>query len=392
MKYNFDTTLDHRKNGSYRWDMPDMPDDVIGMGTADLDYECAPCVREALLPIAEENCYNYRQHPEEYYNAVIGWYQRNYHLDVEKEWLSNVPSTVGAVRMALGIYAKPGDAVIVQTPLFRPIHWAIEGADCRLVSNALKPVNGHYEIDFEDFEAKIKQFHPAVYLLVNPHNPTGRFFTRAELERLVGICWEHGVTIVSDEVHGLILYEDHKHIPILAVNKKAQGISVQIVSLSKGYNIMSLPHAIVTIADSEMQKAWMRQITAYSFGYAVNSFAIAAVTSIMKGGADQWMQELTQYLERNLQEILDFIKENRLPLIPYKPEGSFLLWIDCRKAGIGTRRLDAFFMEKAHIHLDDGEGNFGPDGEGFIRINYAVTNKMLKEALRRMKKVFDEEL
>ena len=167
---------------------------------------------------------------------------------------------------------------------------------------------------------------------------------------------------------------------------------MQIVSLSKGYNIMSLPHAIVTIADSEMQKAWMRQITAYSFGYAVNSFAIAAVTSIMKGGADQWMQELTQYLERNLQEILDFIKENRLPLIPYKPEGSFLLWIDCRKAGIGTRRLDAFFMEKAHIHLDDGEGNFGPEGEGFIRINYAVTNKMLKEALRRMKKVFDEEL
>ncbi len=392
MKYNFDTTLDHRKNGSYRWDMPDMPDDVIGMGTADLDYECAPCVREALLPVAEENCYNYRHHPEEYYNAVIGWYQRNYHLDVKKEWLSNVPSTVGAVRMALGIYAKPGDAVIVQTPLFRPIHWAIEGADCRLVSNALKPVNGHYEIDFEDFEAKIKQFHPAVYLLVNPHNPTGRFFTRAELERLVGICWEHGVTIVSDEVHGLILYEDHKHIPILAVNEKAQGISVQIVSLSKGYNIMSLPHAIVTIADSEMQKAWMRQITAYSFGYAVNSFAIAAVTSIMKGGADQWMQELTQYLERNLQEILDFIKENRLPLIPYKPEGSFLLWIDCRKAGIGTRKLDAFFMEKAHIHLDDGEGNFGPEGEGFIRINYAVTNKMLKEALRRIKKVFDEEL
>lgn len=391
MKYNFDTTPDHRKNGSYRWGMPDMPDDVIGMGTADLDYECAPCVREALLPIAYENCYNYRQHPDAYYDAVIGWYRRNYHLAVKREWLSNVPSTVGAVRMALGIYAKPGDAVIAQTPLFRPVNWAIEGADCRLIANPMKPAGGRYEIDFDDFEAKIEMYHPAIYLMVNPHNPTGRFFTKEELERLVGICAKNGVKIISDEVHGLVLYEDNRHIPVLAVSEQAQKISVQIVSLSKGYNIMSLPHAIVTIADPEMQRDWMRQITAYSFGYAVNSFSIAAVTSIMKGEADEWMRELRQYLSRNLHEILDFIEENRLPLIPYKPEGSFLLWIDCRKAGIGTKKLDTFFMEKAHIHLDDGGENFGPEGEGFIRINYAVTNRTLREALGRIKNMFNGE-
>lgn len=388
MVYNFDTTMDHRNNGSYRWGMPDMPEDVIGMGTADLDFNCAPCVREALVPIAEENCYNYRQHSEEYYDAVIGWYRRNYGLAVKKEWLSNVPSTVGAIRMALGIYAKPGDAVIVQTPLFRPISWAAEGADCRLITNPLKPDNGRYEIDYEDFEAKIKQYHPAIYLMVNPHNPTGRVFTREELERLVEICVRNGVKIVSDEVHGLILYGNHRHIPILAVNHQAQEIAVQIMSLSKGYNIMSLPHAIITIADPQMQKEWMRQISAFSFGYAVNSFSIAAVTSIMKGEADEWMRQLTDYLERNLQEVLDFIEENQLPLVPYRPEGSFLLWIDCRKAGIGTKKLNQFFMEKAHIHLDDGEENFGPEGEGFIRINYAVTNEVLKEALLRIKRIF----
>lgn len=388
MKYNFDTTVNHRYNGSYRWDMPDMPDDVIGMGTADLDFDCAPCVREALMPIAEENCYNYRQHSEEYYEAVIGWYQRNYGLAVEKEWLSNVPSTVGAIRMALGIYAKPGDAVIVQTPLFRPISWAVEGADCQLVDNPMKPENGHYEIDYEDFEAKIKQYHPSLYLMVNPHNPTGRVFTREELERLVGICAKYGVKIISDEVHGLILYGNRKHIPILAVNRQAQEISVQVMSLSKGYNIMSLPHAIITIANPDMQKAWIRQITAYSFGYAVNSFSIAAVTSIMRGEADEWIGQLTDYLEKNLQEALDFIKENKLPLVPYRPEGSFLLWIDCKKAGIGKKNLDRFFMDQAHIHLDDGEENFGPEGEGFIRINYGVTNQVLKEALCRMKNIF----
>lgn len=391
MQYNFDITPDHRKNGSYRWNMPDMPEDVIGMGTADLDYDCAPCIRKALVPIAEENCYNYRQHAEEYYEAVIGWYRRNYGLEVRKEWLSNVPSTIGAVRMALGIYAGAGSGVIVQTPVFNPIVWAVEGADCQLIENPMKIADGKYEIDFEDFEDKIRQFRPSVYLLVNPHNPTGRVFRREELERLVKICAEYQVTIVSDEVHCEVLYGTNRHIPILAVNEKAQEISVQIVSLSKGYNIMSLPHAVITIANEEMQAAWMRQIRAFSFGYAVNSFSIAAVTSIMKGEADEWMKEMTIYLEKNLQEILDFIKENNIPLIPYRPEGSFLLWLDCREAGIGSDHLDRFFMEKAHIHLDDGEENFGKEGRGFIRINFAVTNSVLKEAMQRIKEIFKAE-
>lgn len=390
MKHNFDITPNHRKNGSYRWDLPGTPDDMIGMGTADLDFCCPPCVKDALEPIAAENCYNYRQRPDEYFDAITGWYSRTYGLEVKKEWLSTVPSTIGAVRMALGIWTKPGDGVICQTPLFQPIDRAVSGADCKLIENPMIIVDGHYEIDFEDFENKIALHRPSMYLMVNPHNPTGRVYTQAELERLVAICDKYNVKIVSDEVHGLILYGENRHTPILAVNETAKRISVQIVSLSKGYNIMSLPHAIITIANDEMQKEWMRQITAFSFGYATNSFAIAAVTSILKGEADEWMTQLTEYLDNNLQETLTFIRENDLPLIPYIPEGGFLLWLDCRNAGIGTKNLDKFFLEKAHIHLDDGEENFGPEGEGFVRINYAVTNAVLKEALERIRAAFNK--
>jgi len=366
--------------------MPGMPDDVIGMGTADLDYTCAPSIRKALVPIAEENCYNYRQRPDAYYQAVISYYQSKFALHIEKDWISSVPSTIGAIRMALGIFAKPGDAIIVQTPAFSPVSFAVLGADCTLISNPMKASNGHYEIDFVDFEAKIAQYHPSVYLMVNPHNPTGRVFTRKELERLVEICAKYKVKIISDEVHGMVVYTPNVFIPILAVNDLAKDISIQVVSLSKGYNIMSLPHAIITIVNKEMQKQWMRQIQAFSFGYATNSFAIAAVTSILRGEADLWMKELNAYLRKNLEEVLTFIEENHLPLIPYRPEGSFLLWIDCRNAGIGTEKLDQFFMTKAHIHLDDGEENFGLEGKGFIRINFAVTNAMLKDALARIKK------
>lgn len=390
MKYNFDRTQNHRLNASYRWGMEGMPDDVIGMGTADLDYDCAPCIRESLMKVASENCYNYRQHKQEYYDAVIGWYQKNYGLAVKKEWLSNVPSTIGAVRIALGMLTVPGDRVILQTPVFAPLKWAAEGAELNIIENPMKIVEDHYEIDFDDFEAKIRECHPKAYLMVNPHNPTGRVFTRTELERLVDICYTYGVYIISDEVHSLILYQDHKHIPVLAVNEKAKKIGIQIVSMSKAYNIMSLPHAIITIADQKLLEKYQAQIKAYSFGYAVNSFSIEAVTTIMRGDAQEWLCELTEYLHCNLLEILDFIEKEGIPLKPFVPEGGFLLWLDCREANIGMEHLDQYFMEHMHIHLDDGEENFGSEGKGFVRINYAVTNEVLKTALKRIKTAFKE--
>ncbi|MBR2592844.1 MAG: aminotransferase class I/II-fold pyridoxal phosphate-dependent enzyme [Oscillospiraceae bacterium] len=384
----FDVTPDHRHNGSFRWDLPGAPEDVIGMGTADLDFYCAPGIRNALMKVAEENCYNYRQHPDEYYSAVCNWYHGNYGLDVQKEWLSNVPSTIGAIRMALGILAEPGDKVIVQTPVFGPVTTAIEGAGLVQIDNPMTVATDRYEIDFDDFEAKVRRFRPKVFLMVNPHNPTGRAFSGIELERLIDICYENGVKVISDEVHCLIIYEGHRHTPVLAVSDRAREIAIQVLSLSKGYNIMSLPHAIVTVADPGLREAWDRQIASFSFGYAVNSFAIAAVTAILKGEANERMGELKRYLKRNIDETIRFISDQRLPLKPYTPEAGFLLWIDCRNAGIGEENLDTFFMERCHIHLDDGEKEFGPCGRGFIRINLAVTNKVLKQALERIRSIF----
>lgn len=157
-----------------------------------------------------------------------------------------------------------------------------------------------YEIDFEDFEQKIKQYHPTVFLLINPHNPTGRVFTQEELDRMVTICTANGVRIISDEVHFLVTFDGHRHIPILAVSEKARKISVQIFSFSKGFNIMSLPHGMVLIADEQMQKAWQEYLMPYNFHYASNSYSIAAVTAIAGGAGDQWLKDVTEYLKGNL--------------------------------------------------------------------------------------------
>lgn len=387
--FSFDHTADHRFDASYRWQQPEGMRDVIGMGTADLDYDCAPCIREALLPIAQENCYNYRQRTTRYYDAVTGWYARQYGLHVQQAWLSNVPSTIGAIRMALSILAKPGNYVLVQTPCFGPISRCIEGAGCRQLDNPMRIENGRYELDFEDFEQKLRVYHPTVFLLVNPHNPTCRAFTKAELERLVCLCAAYQVRIISDEVHSLILYDGAKHTPILAVSAAAQQIAVQVVSLSKGYNIMSLPHAIVTIPNDTLRAEWNRQIQSYSFGYAVNSFALAAVTTILEGKADAWMQALQGYLQKNRDTLLEFFAQQHIPLHAFCPESSFLMWVDCKELGVPSGQLAAYFMDRAHLSVDDGT-EFGPDGAGFIRINFAVTNAVLHEAISRMERLFSK--
>lgn len=386
MEIQIEEMEDHKKNGSYKWQQPEGMNDCIGMGTADLDFHCPSCVKEACLQVAEENTYNYRAKPEEYFQTVIGWYKRKYNCRIEKEWLFNVPSTIGAIRVALGAMTEPGDAVLVQTPDFAPLTWAIEGADCKRLENPLRYNDGKYEIDYEDFEQKIIQYHPSVFLLVNPHNPMGKVFTREELERMVEICDRHQVKIISDEVHSLITYEEHYHLPILAVSEKARKLSVQIVSMSKGFNLMSLPHAIVCIADEKLRNQYEKQVIPYSFHYATNSFSIAAVTSVMSGQTDDWLREVTAYLKQNVQDTITGFAEALPQAKVIEPEGGYLIWIDLsayERPGEGWSR---FFLEKTHISLNDG-AEFGASYDTFIRINIGLSRQVLGEALARIKNV-----
>ena len=387
MKYNFDETGDHRQDGSIRWEQPEGRDDIIGMGTADMDFTCAPCIRKVLQPICEENTYNYRFKPESYFQSVIRWFRENYQLDVKKDWMSNVPGTIGAVRLVMEKFSEKGDYVLMHTPYFTPLRSAIEASGRKFLGNAMKLQGGRYEIDFDDFEKKIKEYKPSIFLLVNPQNPTGRVFTQDELKIMVDICAANQVRIISDEVHFLITYEDYKHIPILAVSEKAREIAIQVFSFSKGFNIMSLPHGIVFIANEKMQKEWMDYLIPYSFAYASNSYAIAAVTAVTGGEADDWLEQVTAYLTANRDYFIEEVRRRKLPITPLKPEASFLFWIDCRESGIDPEKVDEVFMEQAGIQLNNGLEN-GEEGRGFVRMNFAVTRATLDAALDRIEKIF----
>ncbi|MCI8514997.1 MAG: aminotransferase class I/II-fold pyridoxal phosphate-dependent enzyme [Lachnospiraceae bacterium] len=387
MKYDFDRTLDHRKDASYRWEQTEGRDDILGMGTADLDFACAPCVKEACARVLEENTYNYRKKTGEYFDAVKSFYRRNYGLSVKEEWLSDSPGTLGAIRMAVDIFSEKGDYVLMQAPHFDPLKVVIEGAGRRLLTNPMIRKGDRYELDLGDFEEKIRSCRPAIFLLVNPHNPSGKVFSQEELEKMVEICERYEVKILSDEVHCLVMYENARHIPILAVSEKAKKISIQVMSMSKGFNTMSLPHAILAIADPELRKIWNPEFESYWYHYAVNSFALAAVTTIAKGEADEWQKELTAYLKRNLDTVRAFAEEKRLPLTFVLPQAGFLLWIDCKEAWPDEREPARRFLEEAGISMLEG-AEFGEEGNGFVRMNFAVTHSVLTEALDRIGRMF----
>lgn len=383
MNYYFDETLNHKENGSYKWEQPEGMDDCIGMGTADLDFFCPPCVKDACLSVALDNTYNYRAKPEQYYQTVIHWYKRMYDCEIKKEWLYNVPSTIGAIRIVLETLTKPGNKVLIQTPAFIPLVWAIEGVGCSKLENPLVYRDNQYIVDFEDFERKIKDNHPSVFLLVNPHNPMGKVFTHEELEKMVNICHKYGVRIISDEVHSLITFPGHKHIPILAVSKKAQDISVQIVSMSKGFNMMSLPHAIVIVADEELRKRYEKEVIPYSFHYAVNSFSITAVTAVLSGAADEWLCDVTEYLWDNILQVKNILERELPGVRVICPEGGYLVWIDLGCYTVPEGGWGKFILKRAHVSLNDGE-EFGIEYKNFIRMNVGLRKTDLKEALRRI--------
>ena len=385
--YDFDVTLDHRRNGSIKWQQPGGHTGVIGMGTADMDFFCPPCVQEATRAISGENTLNYRVRPDAYYDNTIAWFDRHYGLQCRRAWILDVPGALAGIRLLVQCFARPGDCVLLQTPYFAPLRQAVEGAGCRVAENPLVLQNGRYELDLQDFERKIQACRPSLFILCSPHNPTGRMFTRDELKAMVEVCARHHVRIISDEVHCLISYDGREHIPILSVSEEARRIAVQVFALSKGYNVMGLTHAMLFIADERLRAAWEAFVRPFNFYYAANTYSVAVTAALMSGKADGWREELTAYLQAGRDMFMREAAARKFPIRVLKPEASFLFWIDCRESGIVPERLSDAFLERAGISLNNGLRH-GEAGRGFVRLNFAVPRAVLEEALDRMETMF----
>lgn len=377
----FDKHDSRREYGSIKWNQHGP--DVLALSNADMDFDSAPCIREALVQCAQRGWYGYTIKPDSYYASIMGWYRRKFDLDIPREWILHTPGVWPATRISFGTYAKPGDKILVQAPHFHPIITCIKDAGCVPVTNPMVLRDGRYELDLEDFERKILEERPAVYFMVNPHNPSTRVFTWEELTRMGEICARNHVVMISDEVHSNILYGESRHIPAVALPPEIRDNMVLITAPSKGYNVMGLTHCILLIPNETLRAKYEQSMHGYSLDFAVNSFSVAATEAAYSPEADQWLLDVNAYLKGNLDFLTDYVEAHLPQIKVIRPESSFVIWMDFRALGLNPEELRDLLWNKAKVALALGE-EYGVLGEGFERINIACSRKTLTCALERI--------
>lgn len=384
MKYNFDEIIDRKESDSLKYDFaPErgMPEDILPLWVADMDFRTAPCITERMQKDIELGIFGYTDSKDAYFNAVANWYETCFDWKVEKSWMVKTPGIVFAVAIAIQALTEENESVLIQQPVYYPFSGAIKDNNRKLVNNELILRDGRYEMDFEDFEAKIVQENVKMFILCSPHNPVGRVWTKEELQRIGDICLKYDVKIVSDEIHSDFVYPEHKHHVLLTVNEKLKDISIICTAPSKTFNLAGLQISNVFIPNAQMRKAFVRRI--YATGYSqVNMLGLHACQAAYEEGGE-WLEELKAYLKGNLDFTRDYLQKNLPQIKLIEPEGTYLIWLDCRALELTEEELENLIVQKAKLWLDSG-AIFGKAGEGFERINIACPRTVLKEALERL--------
>ena len=356
--------------------------DILPLWVADMDFKTSSYIQDALLRQAEHGVYGYTEADETYFDAVRSWMERRHGWKIEPEWLLKTPGVVFALAMAVKAYTEPGDYVLIQEPVYYPFREVIESNDREVANNVLyQDENGSYKIDFEDFERQIVEKRIRLFLLCSPHNPVGRVWKEWELRKIGDICLKHNVLVVSDEIHSDFTYGDNVHHVFAALDERYAAITTTCTAPSKTFNIAGLQISNIWISNPELRARFRAEVTAAGYSQ-VNLMGLVACQAAYETG-EEWLKELKIYLEGNLDYVRTFLKENLPEIKLTEPEGTYLLWLDFKSLGMKEEQLKDLVENKAKLWLDSG-AMFGPDGEGFERINIACPREILKQALTQL--------
>jgi cystathionine beta-lyase len=391
MKYNFDEAIDRTKYHSVKWDelktkFGDIPEDVLPMWIADMEFRSPQPVIEAIKKAAEHGIYGYTSRPLSYYQAIIDWMEKRHNWKVKKDWLVFSPGVVPALSFIIRAFTQPGDKVIVQPPVYYPFFRVIENNGCHVVNNPLKLSNKKYFMDYDDLERKVDDPRVKLIILCSPHNPVGRVWQKEELIILGEICLEHNIIVVSDEIHADILFKGYRHIPFASISPAFAHHSITCTAPSKTFNLAGLQTSSIIIPNKKYCRIYENILD--SLALDENSvFGLVALEAAYRDG-EEWLEQLLSYLNENLKFLMKYFKE-RIPKIKViKPEGTYLVWLDCRQLGFNAKGLNNFMIKKSGVALDDGYW-FGTEGEGFMRINIACPRSFLEEGLKRIERAIN---
>lgn len=385
MKYNFDKVIDRYDTASIKWDATEElfgEKELLPLWVADMDFKVPAEITDAICAQAEHGIFGYTQKKDSYYQSVIDWMKDHHDWTVKREWICHSPGVVTALSLIVQAFSERGDKIIVQPPVYYPFMNSIENHDRQVVYNPLRYNEGRYEIDFEDLIAKIDSS-VKILLLCNPHNPGGRVWTKSELERLGNICMEHGILVVSDEIHADLIFKPNKHTVFAAISENFAENSIICTAPSKTFNLAGLQTSNIIIPNESLREKFEAETDKYAIGMT-NSFGAVATEAAYTHGA-QWLDEVLDYVERNLQFITKYFKNNLPALKVYPLEATYLVWIDCRALGLTHEELEKLLLSKAKVALNQGY-IFGPGGEGFVRMNLACPRSIVEQAAKQIEK------
>ncbi|MEA1940100.1 MAG: MalY/PatB family protein, partial [Candidatus Caldatribacteriota bacterium] len=360
----------------------EIPEDTISMWVADMEFKSPQPVIDAIKKAVEHGIYGYTSRPDSYYQAIIEWMERRHNWRIKKDWLAFSPGVVPALSIIIRAFCQPGDKVVVQPPVYYPFFRVIENNGCHVVNNPLKLSGGKYFMDYDDLEKKIEDPRVKLLILCSPHNPVGRVWHKEELNILGEICLKHNVIIVSDEIHADILFEGIKHTPFASISPAFAHHSITCTAPSKTFNLAGLQTSTIIIPNNKYYKIYNNALESSALNEN-NVFGLVALEAAYRYG-EEWLEQLLSYLNENLKFMMEYFEEKIPKIKVIKPEGTYLIWLDCRQLELSAKALNSFMLNKARVALDDGYW-FGTQGEGFMRMNIACPRSILEKGLRRIK-------
>lgn len=385
MSYNFDEIIPRNGTRSVKFGLRKAKfgrADLLPMWVADMDFRTPRFITDAVKKRAAHEIYGYTYRPKEYNESIVHWIKEQHSWNIEKEWIIFCPGVVPALNLAIMAYTNPGDKVIVQPPVYFPFFSAVKNNNRKLVNNQLLYKDGKYTIDFKNLEKEAANGAKLI-LLSNPHNPVGRVWTEKELEKLAGICINHDILIISDEIHSDLILPGNKHIPTAGISETIANQVVTCMAPSKSFNIAGLATSSVIISNPVIREKFNMMMERLHIGGG-NIFGMEASIAAYSNGKE-WIDKMLEYVNDNMVLVYNYCQE-RIPLIkPVKAEATYLMWLDCIDLEMDDVSLHKFMIEKAGLGFNDGP-TFGIGGNGFQRINVACPRSVVQEALERLEK------
>lgn len=383
MTYDFDKIIDRSGSGDLKHEVLKERygrSDLLPLWVADMDFETPQFITDALRQRLDHSLFGYTVVPDELWTSIIQWIRDHHQWEVKREWLTYIPGIVKGIGMAINVFVKEDEKVIILPPVYHPFRLTPEGNGRKVVYNPLKEVNGTYEMDFEQL-AEVVDDKCRLLILSNPHNPAGVCWPKETLQRLAHFCFEHNIIVISDEIHADMALFDNKHIPFASVSDEAAQISITFGAPSKTFNIAGIVSSYAIVPNDTLRRRFYTWLEANELNDPPLFSPIATIAAYSQG--EDYRQQMLRYIEDNIRFVEDYCREHLPKIKPWRPQASFLVWLDCRDLGLSHDALVDLFVNRAHLALNDG-AMFGIGGSGFMRLNVGAPRSVLRQALDQL--------